>query len=294
MATRVLERPPRLAPLYARAARGALPDPLRGGRRSDTDGSGDLPDLRLLWRGVRVDPGALAGYRRVCGFAPGGSVPATYLHVPAFRLHLALMTDAAFPFPVLGLVHIGNRIEQRRPLDVGERFDLTVYASDLRPHPKGQQFTITSEASVGADPVWHEQSTLLRRAGSTGVAPDGDDAQVPERAPFGPVTWRLPGSLGRAYGKVSGDRNPIHLSRATARAFGFKRQIVHGMWTKARTLAEVANRLPDSFAVTVEFRRPILLPGTVRFGAREETGRLDFGVTTDDARSVHLLGRILG
>ena len=55
--------------------------------------------------------------------------------------------------------------------------------------------------------------------------------------PPGGVEWRLPGDLGRRYAAVSGDRNPIHLYALTAKAFGFPRQIAHGMWSKARCLA---------------------------------------------------------
>ena len=48
---------------------------------------------------------------------------------------------------------------------------------------------------------------------------------------------------------MSGDHNPIHLYPLTAKALGFRRQIAHGMWSLARCVAAVENRLPD--AVTV-------------------------------------------
>ena len=35
------------------------------------------------------------------------------------------------------------------------------------------------------------------------------------------ATWKLPGDLGRRYGSVSGDFNPIHLHPLSARLFGF-------------------------------------------------------------------------
>ena len=52
--------------------------------------------------------------------------------------------------------------------------------------------------------------------------------------------------IGRRYGAVSGDRNPIHLYPLTARLFGFRRAIAHGMWTKARCLAALEGRLPEA------------------------------------------------
>ncbi|WP_448318773.1 MaoC family dehydratase, partial [Streptomyces sp. CO7] len=77
--------------------------------------------------------------------------------------------------------------------------------------------------------------------------------------------WRLAGDLGRRYGAASGDRNPIHLTAATARLFGFPRAIAHGMWTAARCVA--AHGMPATGRVTVRFRAPVLLPGTVAYGA---------------------------
>jgi acyl dehydratase len=62
-----------------------------------------------------------------------------------------------------------------------------------------------------------------------------------------PPTWQLlanlsvPSNAGRAYGALSGDRNPIHLSALTSQLFGFKRPIAHAMYLVARLEAELAN-----------------------------------------------------
>jgi hypothetical protein len=112
--------------LYARIALGALR------RRGD-----ELPDRELVREGVEIDRGHLAAYDRVCGFRLRDELPSTYPHVLAFPLALELMADPAFPFSPLGLVHVGNRIEQTRPLRAGERIDLRVRAADLGPHDRG-------------------------------------------------------------------------------------------------------------------------------------------------------------
>jgi acyl dehydratase len=55
---------------------------------------------------------------------------------------------------------------------------------------------------------------------------------------------RAPADIGRRYGLVSGDMNPIHLSAPSAKLFGFRQAIAHGLWTKARALAAMLPRQP--------------------------------------------------
>jgi hypothetical protein len=211
----------------------------------------------------------------VCGFTLRDVLPPTYLHVRAFPMHMALMTDGRFPFPAVGLVHLSNRIVVHRPARVSEAFDLVVRTTPIEPHPKGRTFALVSTASVDGELVWEDHSTMLRRGGgSSGGSPDDarESAVLTEHqvhaAPPG-VEWKLPGDLGRRYGSVSGDRNPIHLHALTAKAFGFPQAIAHGMWTKARALAAL-EPLPDAYAVDVSFKKPILLPGRVTFEQRDD------------------------
>lgn len=287
--TRQVTTAPAKLPLLLRAALPAVPGIglLPGVRRTGTV----LPDLVLQRSGIAVDRAHVAAYDRVCGLPLTDALPATYPHVLAFGQHLLLMTDAGFPFPAMGLVHVDNAITQHRPLTAAETLDVRVHAAALRPHAKGNLVDLVSTASVGDELVWEEVTTLLARGrGKRAVSVDSGVRLL--TAPSGPVTWRLPAELGRRYAAVSGDSNPIHLSRVTARAFGFPRQIAHGMWTKARCLAALQGRLPDAFTVEVAFKKPVLLPGTVRFGTSTDSdGALSFGVTSGSGVE-HLSGRV--
>ncbi len=110
-------------------------------------------------------------------------------------------------------------------------------------------------------------------------------------APTGGIEWRLPADLGRTYAAVSGDANPIHLYPLTAKALGFPRQIAHGMWTLARSVAAIENRLPEAVTVEVAFKKPVFLPGTVAFAARRDDERWTFAMTSPKDGLPHLLGR---
>jgi acyl dehydratase len=168
-------------------------------------------------------------------------------------------------------------------------------------HSQGRSAAVGIVAAADGEPAWSAEMVLFRRgpAPSTGADDSDRDPDLPDDPPPGPAQWQLPSDLGRRYASVSGDRNPIHLSDLTARPFGFSRHIAHGMWTHARALAELDNRLPDVYDVQVAFKKPVTLPGTVAFGARVLSDRIDFGVTSRPVDAVatepavpHLLGRV--
>ena len=274
MATRQLTSSPGSLGLYARAAAPLIPGasrlPFVGGRGKD------VPDLVLTLADLETDGEHLARYARVCEFRLADTLPATYPHMLAFPLHMALMTDSSFPFPAVGLVHLENRITQLRPIRVTERLSLLVRPTPVEPHARGRTFSIVTEARVGDELVWESLSTMLRRGGGTGD--DGAKTEEPAPPPVS-ATWRLDGGLGRRYAAASGDRNPIHMHDLSAKLFGFPCAIAHGMWTKARCLAALEGRLPDSYSARVRFRKPILLPSTVTFGtAEEEVDAIRFSV----------------
>jgi acyl dehydratase len=276
-----------MLPLFARAGASLIPGasrlPFVGG------GGGDVPADVLTMSDVEVDRDRLVAYDRVCGFRLSDTLPPTYVHMLAFPLHLALMTSGSFPLPAIGLVHIANRIEQHRPLDAGERFSLRVWATPIYPHPRGRQFMIRTEARVGTELVWEEASLNLARGHGDESAPSPEGPPSSEALPAA-ATWRLPGDLGRRYGSVSGDLNPIHVHSLTARLFGFPSAIAHGMWTKARCLAALDSELPSRFSVEVAFRRPILLPAAVQFAEVSAADAISFGVRDAKRDTQHLDG----
>jgi acyl dehydratase len=292
---KTLESSPSILPLYARAALPMIPGasllPFVPG------GGGEIPDgLDLELTGVKADPADVAAYARVCGFAFRDTLPPTYPHMLAFPLHMAVMSDGSFPFGAVGLVHVENSIAQKRPIGVDEEMTIRVRPTKLQPHPKGKTFSLETEVLVDGEVVWESTSTMLRRGSSNGDAAkqgkgekgfDSLDADAPAAA-----EWKLPGDLGRRYGGVSGDRNPIHMHSLTAKPLGFPGAIAHGMWTKARALAQLESELPDSFEVEVRFRKPVLLPARVLFAEQSSGKEILFAVRDARKGTPHLDGRV--
>ncbi|MFE1228412.1 MaoC/PaaZ C-terminal domain-containing protein [Streptomyces sp. NPDC058745] len=231
----------------------------------------------------------LAAYARICGFrttghpdeagvagGPGRAapLPPTYPHVLGFPAAMRLMTARDFPLPLLGLVHTWIALTRHAPLGVDDRPEITVHTESLSPHRRGTEATLVTEARLDGELVWESRSGYLARHPRPGGTPDEEPSprQPPPADPL-PETasWDLAADLGRRYGSVSGDRNPIHLHPLTARAFGFPRAIAHGMWTFARCLAELDQDGEHPYAQAA-FKAPVLLPGTVSF-ATDGQGR---------------------
>ncbi|MBL1081633.1 hypothetical protein JK359_06515 [Streptomyces actinomycinicus] len=293
---------PALGPLLLR---GALSSPFK--RRPDPDA--DVPRTRLVLPGVRVAPEGLAAYERVCGFGAGDAdLPVTYPHVLGFPLAMRLMSGRDFPLPLPGLVHTSVEIVRVGALPVDAAYEVGVWVEGLTAHRRGVEVAVVTELGMGGEVVWGSRSTYLARGrgGGGGAAPRTPSPVHPpgrlarpgsetcEKPPRDaeealPVVgeWRLGADVGRRYGGASGDRNPIHLYPLTARLFGFPRAVAHGMWTVARCLA--AHGTPDAVEVRARFRAPVLLPGTVAYGA-DGTGRFELRAGRDGR--VHVTGEV--
>ncbi|HEV2790231.1 MAG TPA: MaoC/PaaZ C-terminal domain-containing protein, partial [Solirubrobacterales bacterium] len=257
-------------------------------------GGGEIPDgIDLELAGVRAEPAEVAAYAKVCGFALRDQLPPTYPHMLAFPLHMAVMSNGSFPFGAVGLVHVENSIAQKRPIGIGEEMTIRVRPTKLQPHPKGKTFSLETEVLVDGEAVWTSVSTMLRRGRSEGDAGKQEKSfeSLPADAPAS-AEWKLGGDLGRRYAGVSGDRNPIHMHSLTAKPLGFPGAIAHGMWTKARALAQLESRLPASFEVDVRFRKPVLLPARVEFASQEEGEEILFAVRNAKKGTPHLDGRV--
>lgn len=282
----LLASPPALAPLYLRAV------------TSRSRSGSELSPTGLQLSDVAVDRARLQAYQQVTGYRTSDALPPAFPHLLGFGLSMDRMTRSDFPFPLLGLVHIRNAISQRRPLTADERYDVTVWAGGLADHRSGKQIELHTEVSTGGEVVWREVSTYLRRSkpsaptADRGASATNETAAESPAAEGVPALIDVPAGIGRAYAAVSGDRNPIHLSDLSAKAFGFKKAIAHGMWLAARAAAHYEGRLGGAYSFDVSFRAPLFLPGRVALTSSPRSGGWDLTVTGTRSDRTHLTGSL--
>lgn len=211
---------------------------------------------------VKLDAAEIAAYAKVCGFKPEAGVPVLYPQMLTFPLAMEFFASEYCPWPAMGTVHLANRVVQHARLHVGDVLRVEMRTGELLAHDKGQIFTLEFAIHRDDTLVWEGTMTALRLGvknpvGKPYASALGADVDLSCQATFG-----APADIGRRYGLVSGDMNPIHLSAASAKLFGFRQAIAHGLWTKARALAAMLPRQPlEKAEVTVEFKTPLYLPG---------------------------------
>ena len=270
-------------------------------------GKDRVPAKVLRLSGVRPELDDVQRYLAVCGGRLTTALPVLYPHMLGFPLQMALLTDKDSPFAAMGLVHVVNSVSVIKPVPLGAALGIEVEMAPPRPHRRGRTIDLLARVSIDGEVVWTSASTYLKREKTSGSTESGTESvptaekQVPPSLLSRPgQLWRLPAGLGRDYGAVSGDRNPIHLSALSAKAFGFPTAIAHGMWTAARSLAALEGRVPDAVRNEVEFKAPIPLPGTVEFaddGGPSGAKEIDFVVRArkpgkDGTPRLHLVGSI--
>ncbi|MFT4087739.1 MAG: MaoC/PaaZ C-terminal domain-containing protein [Gordonia sp. (in: high G+C Gram-positive bacteria)] len=228
-----------------------------------------VPDTVYRIEDVRVDTDKLLAYCHTTGSQFGSEVPLTYLFVLQFPLAMANMVASDFPFGAIGSVHFENKIERLRPIGVDEPLTIETHAENLREHRKGMLIDVISEFYVGRELVAVQTGTFLKQQrtslsdGERGPAPKSKTPPPPNRV----ATVNL--DLIRRYAAASGDRNPIHMSNVSAKAFGFSQAIAHGMWSAATAIANVEAQAPGAVVYSVRFGKPILLPAKVNLYTRE-------------------------
>jgi len=228
-----------------------------------------LADLHTAYRIDRIPLDDIERYRAAFGFSCD-HVPLTWWYLLAQRAHLATMLEPGFPFRIAGLVHMDNTLEAHGDAVPGAPLLVRTVLRLLPPSSSGAlRCMLETSGSSGDRPVFTCTSTYLIRRGSKG------GAKPAEREPAGTVLaqWTLDAAAGRRYARLSGDWNPIHLYRWSARLMGMRAPIIHGMHTLAASCAalEQAGGRPAR-RIICRFRAPVALGSTVSLRSVPETG----------------------
>ena len=244
------------------------------GRRSGLAPGARLPSIFATCAGVAIDRGNLRAYTEACAIGTEPGLPMHYPHVLIGPIHMNMLSHRAFPLGLMGAVHLRNHALRYRPIQLDDILDIECTTSTERFRPQGIELDITTRITCRGDLLWHEIATMLIRKKSLGRKIDREDPPSPLADVF---SWpddksvvaardrfAGPAGAGKRYGRISGDFNPIHMSRLLARLFGFRRDLVHGMWGVARATREIeALDSGEPVRADVAFKGPLYISQSV-------------------------------
>ncbi|QOR46237.1 MaoC family dehydratase [Trueperella pecoris] len=218
---------------------------------------------------------------------PLGHVPPMAFHNMCFPATLRILSEPAVPTRVLGLVHQSLAWELLCPLEVGQAAQVRSLITAV--DSNGGSLTIDVTSVVATRGVLHYAERAryvskrpLRDLAVTTPHPDLPPGWLPPQVPdlraehglnrVGALDVgqrRAAGSLtldsaaGRRWARISGDANPIHLTRLTAAPFGYSAPIAHGSALEAWAHACVGVNGSSAASGASRFRAPTKLPNAV-------------------------------
>ena len=248
-----------------------------------------LPAISARQSDLLVDEKHLNRFRTLCGYKPGSIMPATYLQTLAMPLVLNIMSNSQFPIRAIGKMHLSNQVSVHENFDLRQPVSLTASIGSSLLTSSGLEWNMDFAAMVDNHRVWSGTSTYLYNC-ETGMSRREKPKLI---RGDNPQNWLVPNGVGRRYGRISGDCNPIHLSNLTAKLFGFRSAIAHGMWSKTRCIAALEDQLPESgYSVDVSFMRPLYLPSKVKFYTRQLESGQHFSLFNYMGEKAYLTGLI--
>lgn len=280
----VFRRPPGALSVFVRAAGDRRPAALEPGAT--------CPRLEGRIEHLGLGKRLLARFRDVCGFPSADSLPVTFPHVLAAGLHGRMLQRPEFPVRLPGLIHVWHEIRQHRPLKADEDLSMECWIEGHQVVSAGAEFCLETRVTSGGEQVWEERTGFISRVRQRGSGKPATPRESPPEKARRIVGWRAEAGIGRGYARASGDYNPIHLSDAAARRFGFPSAIAHGMWTLSRSAAELEKYHERAGrALFVKFRRPVFIPQELALLASEETeGKIAFLVSDEAEGTIFLEG----
>jgi len=204
------------------------------------------------------DLAELGAYQQFFGFA-SNMVPSCFYYTLLQKAQLASMLQCA-GLKVAGLIHLHNNLQAEQnltpaqlcaggPLQIQTRLSTVKHAKGLLLRAEQQLWQQQQLVLTGcSDYLLHKAPRAVTKAGAitTQIQP-GPALCTINTAPDAP----------KAYARLSGDYNPIHLWRWSALLFGQPRPILHGMASAALLCQALPQQVQQ---LQLQFKTPVL-PG---------------------------------
>ncbi len=217
-----------------------------------------LPEMNIAWNRIKLNPGYLKSFCKICNLRENGYLPLLYPFTFLYPVNLRLLSQKEARFPLFKMLTVRNSILIHRTIADDETLCLKSRTSCHRFMKKGTEFDIESILFSENQTVWENISTYF----VPGKVPVGEVEHIPQK--LDPIIdgetldqWVIPPKNRFRFARILGDSNGIHFSQLYARAQGFTRDFAHPVRAACRAL----EKLPDlpgkgSLKLDLHFKGP--------------------------------------
>tara|TARA_B100002003_G_scaffold172211_1_gene160127 strand:- start:435 stop:1277 length:843 start_codon:yes stop_codon:yes gene_type:complete len=245
----------------------------------------------VLWQTFLPSARHYNKYCKLVGWKNAEQMHPFYWQVRGLSLQLRLLSHGKSPFKLLGLVHLQNRVEEYVECRTDIPCELVARFGTVYQHRRGLAVEVTVTGNQRGQRVYSATGTYLMQTSlKPGPLPAYESA-IAGPGESSPETAELvfSAAMVRRYAKVSGDVNPIHLSTLTARLFGFKRAIVHGMYSGATAVSELDKQQAlNGKAVQLAFKRPMFVPAKAVLFSEQGDESTHFSLVSADREQAEI------
>lgn len=220
------------------------------------------------------------------------------LRALCFAPSVKALSAPEIPVPMAGLVVAESSWTLAAPILLGGRVEVGATVASIRRSERGTEVTVRGAVFDDGGLVYAEETLYIAKRLT------GEPREWGERLPFGGFDLRRRrgvNSMGRLdvgnrpavaereftvadsrlWARYTGDVNPIHMSSAAAKVFGFRRAILHGAAVEAWAMNRLGLDGTARCWGQAKFRAPALLPARLEL--------IDMGRAPSDSRDFAVL-----
>ena len=220
------------------------------------------------------------------------------LRALCFAPSVEALSAPEIPVPMAGLVVAESSWTLAAPILLGGKVEVGATVASIRRSERGTEVTVRGAVFDDGGLVYAEETLYIAKKLT------GEPREWGERLPFGGFDLRRQrgvDSMGRLdvgnrpavaereftvadsrlWARYTGDVNPIHMSSAAARVFGFRRAILHGAAVEAWATDRLGLDGSARCWGQAKFRAPALLPARLEL--------IDMGRASSDSRDFAVL-----
>lgn len=241
----------------------------------------DFSPQAIEFKNISCSFGLLTRFEKA--FAHPNKMP-SFMLVACYKLLIQLLTQCKIPSKLGGLIHISTKFTLNSEHDWQQPYDVKVELESFEEVDAGIVYSVETSLFQQGELTWKNVNKVLAKNKSY----HGKKAAVKStKLTSEPIAIHtITQKTALEYARLSNDYNPIHLSTPTAKLFGLKKAVIHGMYNAHFVLYQLLKQ--DKLTgknITIAFNKPCYLPNKV---CLHQTSKTMYGLFSEDGAERYL------